>query len=69
MLLKTYKQPKKKIGSKKTSIGGLALLKDLQMTKGKTHEEIKQALKAQCFWKTCKWLKDKHKKKENQHKI
>jgi hypothetical protein len=49
MLLKTYKQPKKKIGSKKTSIGGLALLKDLQMTKGKTHEEIKQALKAQCF--------------------
>jgi len=41
MLLKTCKQPKKK--NRKL---GLALLKFLQMTKGKTHEEIKQALEA-----------------------
>jgi len=33
---------------KKTSIEGIVFLKKLQMTKGQTHEKIKQTLEAWC---------------------
>lgn len=57
------------IRGKETSIEGFAFLKKLQMTKGRTHEKIKQTLEAWCSWETFKWLEHKFKKKENQHRI